>query len=574
MRTTISQSAGARGGAAALLILAVISILYSAASTRAQNQIPSFRVAARLVEVTVIATDKNGSPVTDLETKDFRITDNGKPRDIALCRFEGSFDPDAVQHPPLPQFVYSNRLTAGAGDQRNITALVLDSANTSPNDQMFMLASTGQMLRALVPQSRVAIYQMGKDLRIIHDFTDSMAELRKNLEAIRTRVQAQNLSEVEQAAACAKEILEQIEARKTPYAEPVYRAVQRAAQAEVAGDINTNAVIQSNRVGETLAMLEGLGRHLASVPGRKSVVWISGGITLFSPRTPTNPDDMPVSPQVGDNLSNVIRKTSERLAQIGVALYGVDARGLRGAADSLARQQYAPDLAGRYSEIERAAAQNAESRDAFTMMTSITGGRFIFGTNDLSEGVRKVTADVRGSYSIGFYPPEEPDGKWHTLKMTVEKPDVRLLYKQGYLADASPVKEQTWDAEAERRAMTSAFGADAIRLTARCSPAPDADPGTLLLVLQIEAEDLFWRQEADRMAAVVDIYLAENAADGQVRFQHSRINARFQPQQMEVARTQGLPFRRQWKPGADTRAIRVLVRDAATGRVGTLDIKR
>jgi VWFA-related protein len=437
---------------------------------------------------------------------------------------------------------------------------------------MFVMAQAGRLLAALAPQSRVAIYQMGKDLRILHDFTDDMAELRKNIEAIRIRVQAQNLSDTEQATVYAKELLEQIEARKTHYAEPVYRAVQRAAQAEVAGDINTNAVIQTNRVEETLAMMEGLGQHLASIQGRKSVVWISGGITMFSPRTPTNPDDMPVNPLAGDNLSGAIRKMSERLAQIGVALYAVDAKGVRGAADSLARQQYPPELAGRYSEMERAAAQNADSRDAFTLMTSITGGRFIFGTNDLAEGVNKVTADVRGSYSLGFYMPEEPDGKWHTLKVTVRRPDVRLLHKQGYLADRSPAKEQTWDAEAERRAMTSPFGSDAIRLTARCAPANEAESGTLLLTLQIEADDVYWREESGRMAAAVDVYIGEKTADGKVRFQQSRINARLLPPQMEAARTRGLPFRHQWKPGADTLGIRVLVRDTATGRFGTLDI--
>jgi hypothetical protein len=41
---------------------------------------------------------------------------------------------------------------------------------------------------------------------------------------------------------------------------------------------------------------------------------------------------------------------------------------------------------------------------------------------------------------------------------------------------------------------------------------------------------------------------------------------------LETARIRGLPFRRQWKPGADTRTIRVLVRDANTGRLGTIDI--
>jgi VWFA-related protein len=558
--------------AVGLLIFAVLWIFSSAPPFPAQEQIPSYRVTARLVEVTVSAMDKNGNPVADLESKDFSISDNGKPRELSLCRFEGGPGPQAAKPPVLPKSIFSNRFNANAAEERNITALVLDSANTDPRDQMFVMANTARLLRALAPQSRVAIYQMGKDLRIIHDFTDDMAMLRKNLEAVNTRVQTQNLSDIEQAALEAKEILDQIEARKTPYATAVFRAVQAADKAAIAGDVNSNAIIQGNRVVETLAMLEGLGRHLAPVPGRKSVVWISGGISLFSQRVSTTPDAMPANPMAGDNLADAIRKASERMAQLGVALYGVDAHGLAGAADSLAQRQYPPNLAGYYSEIERAAAQNTDSRAAFSLMTSITGGRYIFGTNDLADGVKKVTGDVQGSYSLGFYAPEEPDGKWHTLKVVVQKPDVHLLYKQGYLADPSPAKEPTWDAGAERLAMTSPFGSDAIRLTARCVPVADTETGTLLLTLQIEAEDLFWREESGKMAAAIDIYIAENTADGQVRFQHSRINAKFLPPQLETARIRGLPFRRQWKPGADTRTIRVLVRDANTGRLGTIDI--
>jgi hypothetical protein len=154
----------------------------------------------------------------------------------------------------------------------------------------------------------------------------------------------------------------------------------------------------------------------------------------------------------------------------------------------------------------------------------------------------------------------------------VQKPDVRLLHKQGYLAIPAPAKIQAWDAKAERRAVISPFGSDAIRLNARCAPASGAEPGTLLLTLQIEAEDLSWREESGRTAAAIEVLIAEIAADGEVRFQRSNINAKFLPQQLDAARSQGLPYRRQWKPGADTRAIRVLVRDTTTGRLGTLDI--
>lgn len=571
------KAAAKRTGKAAscAVVLSALALLWPVSSIlpgQAQNQKPVFQVTARLVELTVVAMDKDGNPVKDLEAEDFTIHDNGKIRSISLWRYEGGREPTAAKEPELPPFVFSNLPEAIGTDARNITALVLDSVNTEPVDQRFVKGQASRLLRALAPQTRVAIYQLGRELRIIHDFTDDMSSLRDGLEQLKLQVQAQGLSDVEQAAKETEALLDQIEARKTPYAGPVFAAIQGASNTAIAADVNSNSMIRGNRVESTLAALEGLGRHLAGIPGRKSVVWISGGIPVALPRVTTTSDNKPINPITGDNLSQAIRSTSLRLAQAGVALYAIDARGLKTGAESISQMQYPPLISGRVSELEHAAMQNTEGRAAFAMMTSITGGRFIFGTNDLSEGVRKVEGDLNGSYSLGFYAPEEPDNKWHALKVTVRRPGVRLLHKEGYLADASPIKPQSWDAEAERRAMTNPYGSDSIRLKARCGSVSGADPGTLLLTLQIAADDLYWREESDRIVGAVDVYIGEKISNGSVNFQQSRINARFLPRQMEAVRAQGLPFRRQWKCGDDTRHIRVLVRDSATGRIGTVDM--
>lgn len=332
-----------------LLALLCLCSIAPAASPGAQNQAPpSFRVTARLVELTVVAIDKSGNPVRDLKKEEFAVFDNGKPRTLSLCRFEGTPVSRAAKAPALPPFVFTNRMAATAAEERNITALVLDSANTDPRDQMFVKAHTSRLLRALAPQTRVAIYHVGRELTVIHDFTDDMAALRAKLEKLSTNVQTQHVNDVEQAAHDAEEILDQIEARKTPYATSVFRSVQAQDKAAIAGDVNANAVIQGNRVEETLAALEGLARHLAVVPGRKSVIWISGGISLFSQRVSTTPDGMPSSPMDGDNKESAIRRTSQRMAQLGVALYAVDARGLTSSAETLAQKQYPPLLAGRF----------------------------------------------------------------------------------------------------------------------------------------------------------------------------------------------------------------------------------
>jgi VWFA-related protein len=405
---------------------------------------------------------------------------------------------------------------------------------------------------------------------VLHDFADDMDLLRADLAKLNVEAKLQQEHDIEEMELELQELLEQMAARSSPNIAAMQAAIN-AATAAMAGEINLSAAGKSNRVQATLEILEILGRHLAPVPGRKSVVWVSGGLSLFAQQASTNPN-VRLNPMVGNILETEMRRTSERLAQLGVVLYGVDAHGLTTADENLARRQYPPAIDGRFSEAERDAAMNLEGRAAFSLIRSVTGGRYIFGTNDFAKGVDLVSADLDGSYTLGFYTPDEPDGKWHTLKVTVRKPGLRLLHKEGYLADPLPAGPQAWDVEAQRQALTSPFGSDAIRLTARCAPAEGAAPGTLQLVLQIEAEDILWQERSDRMAASLDVYIGELPSAAELRFHHAQINARFLPAQLAAAREKGLPFRHQWKPDAGTRRIRVLVRDPSTGRLGSLDI--
>ena len=311
---------------------------------------------------------------------------------------------------------------------------------------------------------------------------------------------------------------------------------------------------------------------LQGIPGRKSLVWITGGISLFLSRVSTAPGGIPANPLSGDSLEKAVRATARRLAQSGVSLYVIDARGLTSSAENLSERQELPPLAGRYSELERASALSSDPRAASSLLAEVTGGRFLYGTNDLSAGARLLTGDLHASYTLGFYLSEEPDGKWHPLKVSVRRPGVQLLFKEGYLSEAAQTPSAVWNAETRRQAMLNPMAAADIRITAQCQPAPAAGLGALRLILQIEAADLAWHPNADRMSGDAEVVIGEKTSGGDMRFQESRIHAALLPAQMEAARQHGLPFRREWKPAQDTVSLRVLVRDPATGRLGTVDI--
>src|SRR4051812_1411228 len=159
-------------------------------SGRAQNApqspgTPTFRTSQTVIEFTIVAMDARGNPVTDLKQTEISITDDGKPRQIAFFRFEGTGGTSTTTASrdvkPLSPGTFSNRAEYTPGPPRNITAVVLDSLNTRPEDQAMVRAQIVEYLRTLPPNTRVAVYRMGDGVHVIHDFTDDIGSLRARI---------------------------------------------------------------------------------------------------------------------------------------------------------------------------------------------------------------------------------------------------------------------------------------------------------------------------------------------------------------------------------------------------------
>lgn len=147
------------------LVLAALILVAVVVSTYAQQaSTPIFRAGTTLVEFTIVATDANGRPVTDLAPNDITVLQNGKPQPVAFFRFEGAaLEPGALEakHDPIAPGIFTNRAEYYPGPSRNVMAIVVDTLNTIPEDQAAVKAQVMQYLRALAPNTRVAIYSLG-----------------------------------------------------------------------------------------------------------------------------------------------------------------------------------------------------------------------------------------------------------------------------------------------------------------------------------------------------------------------------------------------------------------------------
>src|SRR5580704_2332340 len=113
-----------------LTALSLLSFGLAAIAVAARDvpQGPAIGVSTRLVEVGVIARDKNG-PVADLTINDFVVLDRGKPQKISVFSIE-SRDCAAQPRQPLPQNTFSDVPQYGISTPRSITIVLLDNLNT------------------------------------------------------------------------------------------------------------------------------------------------------------------------------------------------------------------------------------------------------------------------------------------------------------------------------------------------------------------------------------------------------------------------------------------------------------
>ena len=560
-----------------LLVLLVVSALAQSPPDQ-----PNFRAGTTLVELTVVVTDEHGRHVTDLKQDDVSIVESGRPRDIAFFHYEGA-PPAAirVRAQPLPPGIYTNRPEYAPGPPRNITAILIDSLNTRAEDQVKVLAHILAFVSAVPSDTRVAIYRTGERVHVIHDFTDDVESLRKRL--LKDGIEAPR--DKQQAVAVQQMVIEPWQAEAM--AATMEASLQLAYQ-EMAGiEERSNQYMESRRIEFTMSSLEAVGNHLAGIPGRKNLIWMTSGVPMISAQTR---DPWP------ENYIASLRRVAQKLASQGIAMYPVEASGVRplylnvtagvrGSTRGVDDSATAGDDAIARTAARVEARQNARGapRQPSQMSTTpntprmlgtmdlfadLTGGRALRNTNDLLAGVKAAAEDMRGTYSVGFYAPQESDERWHTFGVKIRRPGVKVVHRQGYLSSAAAKQSELWLADQWRAAANNPLGSASVRLDARFELKGD----TLSAILQIPAEDLTYRPINGTTACTLEIAIAERTPQELLGIRHELGSFALKAGQADDLTAVTVRFPKQWTIDSRTSLIRVVIRDRYTGRFGTLDV--
>ena len=526
-------------------MIAALAVLQVAILAQAP---PVFRVGTRLVQVNVVVHDHHGQPVVGLKKEDFTVTERGKPQTISFFTMASADTPGAPAA-PLPPHVFTNIIAQRSGVPTSVTVVLLDLLNTSFVDQQYARKALIKFLGQVQPQDRLAIYALGhRSLTLLHDYTTDAASL------------------VDRLSKATGEIPSALDAST------VNQDSQQELQAlglDQLADANQREAdfFTGGRIVNTLATLEAIAQHLSGVPGRKNLIWLSGGFPLT-----IGFDEIPEigSTREQRTFTTEMDAAVRALNDSGVAVYPVDARGLMVMPGFSADTRRAPSLSarGRLTPIQA-------NIDSMKEIAERTGGRAAYNANDLARAVRSAIDDARVTYTLGYYSTDETaDGRFRDIKVKVDRPGVDVRYRKGYFAaKPSDMSDKTRKSQM-RAAVWSPLESTAVAVNARADFVDAAEPDTVNVFLQIDPATVAFRKDGDRWKAELDVVYVQKDGRGEMRGDGitDRMSLALTDATYADVVKRGLIRQRRFprQPGAAT--LRIVVRDADTGATGSVTV--
>jgi len=570
------------GAIALALLIASSGIAQSTAPQKVapESSAQTLRVSSRLVQVSVIVRH-HGAPVIGLTKDDFTILDQNKPQQIADFS-EQSYNPASPTDAPASvnsKSIFSNHFDPDSGVPNSVTIILLDALNTPHQEMANARAEVADFLQQIKPNERIALYGLSTNLYVIHNFTNDASSLLAAL------ARSKNPNAYQPSAS---------EIADLGSGNDNIDAFMLSAE-QHAADMQT-----LNRAEMTANVMASIANSLVNVPGRKNLVWISGSFP-FQIGTGTSADDpQPRSavPSLGGstpNQSNAagpdntvqyrtflkeIEAASEAVNNANLAIYPVDARGLIGASNTSADVRSAmprPGSSAARSRRPTAATQVTPPRENFDTMIELadrTGGRAFYNTNDIQHSVQQAVDDARDSYVLDYYPSDAQwDGKFHTIKVEVKRPGVDVRFRQGYFAIPDASADPLRTEQMMQDAMSSPFQDTDLGLKVEAHPGTVSGTRQISVRIGVDAKRLQFKQAGEGWSDDIQVIWLQFGADGKpVSARSQSLTASLsaeeysQSQRGDVTLTRDVPMKR------EAVKLRIVVRDIATGAIGSVDI--
>jgi VWFA-related protein len=524
-----------------------LTLVAIAAAAQSPPQAPPIHVSTHLVQIGVIVRDHNGA-VGNLAKEDFAVLDRGKPQVISVFTEESAMSTlQAAPSLPLPPNTFSDLPQVSGAPVRSITIVLLDNLNTLSGNghegyetspywmEDLALANAKahliEFIKTLDPKDGVAIYGLSDTLHVLSDFTgdrDRLLAILKNYDT----TSKTNREAVEPGA------------YHTPVPGKEFNADMDAQALESA------AIINERRASATLSALESIASHVANIPGRKNLVWLTANL-----------------PFSGTTLARI-------LGPAQIAAYPVDGRALLTRKTPESQWEINDQLSGVLGLGMPAQSSAPIGIDTMQKLADETGGRAFVNTNDLTGAIRDAVEDSAVTYTLGFYIDSNSlDGKFHELKVQLHRSGLNVRYPKGYFAlkDTSATQDERHNNFLI--AIKSPLDSSAIPLEVKVDRVNKPAPNSIALSGSIGIHDLQLVQSGQIRTGALDITVIEQDETGKVLLESTnRINLRFTEKQYPAILKTGIAFRKTVQPQAGVTTLRVLVQNPATAAIGSLII--
>lgn len=554
----------------------------------ASNSTFTLKVTTRMVDLGLVATDKHGKPITDLKQNEIEIYDNGRKQQLVAFHHDSPRPASVQATTPQPSqaaqdpdtFTNTTTVLREVQDAPDLLILLMDESHLAFQDLNRARGEVLRFLKATRPDSRVALYSVSEHgFRVLQDVTQDHALVIARLTAWMPNAQA-----VSQAQAFDRRIRQQFD------------TVHNASDLNnVNGnyidtpDYITSADPELRQMGQNplrsaLEVMVALARHFASVPGHKSMAWISGDSVLG------DWEDQAVGMEKGSNpMEAAMQHTKEALNNAHIALYAVDASGIEGAAIDSSLQNRNVQLtpaaqetiasgggAGRTNNGGAGRAQAEMQQDLHGIQGPVrqlaesTGGRAINKGGDLKALLDGIDLESTALYELGFDPDTAADGKFHTLQLKIpSRKDVKLRYRTGYLyTEESATTQQRF-----QQAVWSPQDATSISLTAEAVAVADSASGSPTIQLRIAFPGLALEQKGSLWTDQLYIFIAQrDDAAQKAEVSGDTLRLSLKQATYESGMPAGIPYQRAVEAKSKLGSIRIIVVDGNSGKMGSVTL--
>jgi len=368
-----------------------------------------------LVQVPIVVKDKSGAHLHGLSKSDFHISENGREQRIA------TFEEILTTNTPLAGASarpgeFSN-LTPTDRQPRPVAVIALDAINTSLSDQANARRELIKYLVENLDSSPVLALMIitTRGVKVVHGLTDDPAQL---VQLVKGAAGDQPAlipfgTDVQTNAA-----LGDIPETPTDISNPL----KAAAALQARNDTITTQVEQQRAIEQTLNAMLAIAWSLAGVPGRKSLIWATGGF----PFAISSAEQVP-----GGDLGPLYERVVQALDVAQISVYPVDVRGLV-ATDALASTMAstAPKFAHQINnraEFQRSQIQTLQE------FADMTGGKAFYDTNDLASSFKHAADDASSYYLAGYYlDTHDKNAGWRELSVKVDAKYAEVRAREGF----------------------------------------------------------------------------------------------------------------------------------------------